>query len=502
MPDYTKSWSRKQWTRRTEGIFKNIIDALREGRALPKGFIMPTNPVPEGFELIVDPAEYTAPKGIAVTKVFSVCIHSKQNWAGTVTLSQSNNLCSGASVSIDDTTVEVSAETPKNCTYMRLSLPSNCEAGVYKITVTGVSGSITESAAVLVGVGVPPDGTDGEIPKPCTSDADCKKYGDDWWCVDGECLKACGTAQANCNSDYCAQDEKCVWDAASGKCLCKRKGLTLACSGKILVETGSGKTAYGSIVITSLNGFEGTGNIILYDAQQPDQAPSDCITAWMKYGAQSGNILPITLPADGQVAISVVVSSSCVEEGVHYFGVEIEIGGKTAACVIAVEVKSTGFWYISGVVEGDEQLCTINNNCPPFSGGCTQNGAHCNDDCVVCIGAPAKAILKSIGFTGTVQFTASASPKCCQFSIENIPGSCSPAQPTCAGRVCSVEFTPGEVGGVTAHADFLVQGGGNNPPRCQGGSCPEYSLAVTFEGSGGGIAQSVTVLYHLRCRKV
>jgi len=405
MVDYTKSWSRKQWTRRTEGVFKNIIDALREGKTLPKGFIMPTPTESEGFDLIVDPAEYTAPKGIAATKVFSVCIHARQNWVGTVTLSQSNNLCAGASVSLDDASVAVSAQTPKNCTYMRLSLPSNCPAGNYKITVTGICGSITRTFEVAIGVGVPPVPPNDEQPKPCGSDDDCKKYGDDWWCVGGECKKACGTASANCNSDYCAPGEKCIWNAGAGKCLCEKGNYALSCP-YILVETGSGKSSYGVITITSVNGFEGSGNIIIYDANQPDQAPSSCMAAWLKYGTQSGNILPITLTADGSIAITVEVSSSCETEQKHYFGVEVEIGGKTAACIVTVEVKTTGFYYFSEI--GD---ASPGNRCP-YPPGCMGDPSKCQmlfncggpPPCSICLGY-AYAILKVVGWSGTVHIS-------------------------------------------------------------------------------------------------
>jgi len=375
MVDYSKSWSRKQWTRRTEGVFKNIIDVLREGKTLPKGFIIPTDVVSEAFDLIVDPAEYTAPKGIAVTKVFSVCIHARQNWAGTVALSQSNNLCGGATVTLDDASVTVSAQTPKNCTYMRLSLPSNCPAGGYKITVTGVSGSIIRTFEVEIGVGVPPD--EEEEPKPCTSDDDCKKYGDDWWCVGGECKKACGTASSNCNSDYCAEGEKCIWNAGAGKCLCEKQGMTLTCPSEIQILPGQGKMAYGYLTIASVNGFAGSGNIIVYDSHQPDQSPSSCLAAWFQYGGQIGNIIPVTLPADGSIQIYIAVSGSCDSEQTHYFGVELSVGGKTAACIVTVKVKGCDGETVKGYI-------SYINKC-----GCCidpSQGAACSGGCFQCCG--------------------------------------------------------------------------------------------------------------------
>jgi len=496
MPDYTKSWSKKQWTRTTEGVFKNIIDALREGRMLPKGYIMPTNPVPQGFELIVDPTKYTAPKGIATTKVFSVCIHAKQNWAGTVTLSQSNNLCSGASVSIDDTTVEVSAETPKNCTYMRLSLPADCPVGVYKITVTGVGDSYTRTAEVRIGVGV---SIEDEEPWRCTTDEECKAlYGDDWWCVDGECVKACGISPETCNDDYCTEDQSCIWNASRSKCFCLQQGFSLACSEIITIPVGEGKMGYGSIVITSLNGFSGSGSVYIYDAGQPDQTLSGCLAAWLRYGSGSGNIVPVTLPADGSIVIGVEVASNCLEEGDHYFGVEVSIGGKTAACVIMVRVKSTGIWYFTEYQEGLAQLLWLNPNCPtsPLGGG-WRGCCRCNDDCSA--GSCERelwAAFSSEGFTGDVIFTVSAEPKCCFFDIDWYDVWCEGDVYKCEG-FCGKHFSPeSKSGRVSAHGDQMCGWYTCCPPT---GPCLNWDVPVHFHGEGGGITQDIVVYMRMPC---
>jgi len=489
MVDYTKSWSRKQWTRRTEGVFKNIIDALREGKTLPKGFIIPTERVSEGFDLIVDPAEYTAPKGIEVTKVFSVCIHARQNWVGTVALSQSNNLCVGASVSLDDASVAVSARTPKNCTYMRLSIPSSCAAGNYKITVTGVSGSITRTFEVAIGVGVPPVPPNDEQPKPCVSDDDCKKYGDDWWCVGGECKKACGTASGNCNSDYCAPGEKCIWNAGAGKCLCEKGNYALSCP-YILVEAGAAKSSYGVITITSVNGFEGSGNIIIYDANQPDQAPSDCITAWLRYGSQSGNIIPITLPADGSINILVEVASNCLTEQKHYFGVEVTIGGKSAACVVTVEVKSTGFWYFSDVGVVEENACAQDVTCPTVA-SCTPQCL--NGNCTLGGGCSyTYATIKSVGFTGTVTITITAGAQRCLFLADGAK-----KNNVCD---CSCVFDKAFVPGTTCNLMIMGQNDYPGASPCPESGC-EVSFPVSISADGGGISQSVAVSHNYHCRR-
>jgi len=497
MVDYTKSWSKKQWTRRTEGVFKNIIDALRESRMMPGGLINPSEPEIEDFLLIVDPTRYTAPPGIATTKVFSVCIHAVQNWAGTVTLSQTNNLCAGATVSIDDTTVAVDAETPKNCTYMRLSLPADCPVGVYRITVTGVSGSITKTAEVKIGVGV---SIEDEEPWKCTIDEECKeKYGDDYWCVGGECLKACGTAEANCNSDYCTEDEKCIWNAAAGKCFCRKQGFTLSCGGIITIPVGEGKMGYGSIVITSVNGFSGSGSVYIYDEHQPGQAPSDCLTAWVRYGSGSGNIVPVTLPADGSIVIGVEVASNCLEEGDHYFGVEVSIGGKTAACVIMVRVKSTGIWYFTEYQEGLARLHPYHNpNCgDPLSGG--YGCCRCNDDCRA--GSYERelwAAFSSEGFTGDVIFTVSAKPKCCFFHIDWYDVWCEGDVYKCEG-FCGKHFSPtSKSGRVSAHGDQMCTFTDCCPgyPASCGGP---WDVPVHFHGEGGGITQDIVVYMRMPC---
>jgi len=505
MVDYTKSWSKKQWTRTTEGVFKNIIDALRESRMMPGGLINPSEPEIEDFLLIVDPTKYTAPAGIATTKVFSICIHAVQNWIGTVTLSQTNNLCAGATVSIDDTTVAVDAETPKNCTYMRLSLPADCPVGVYRITVTGVSGSITKTAEVRIGVGV---SIEDEEPWRCTTDEECKeKYGDDYWCVGGECLKACGTAEANCNSDYCTEDEKCIWNAAAGKCFCRKQGFTLSCGGIITIPVGEGKMGYGSIVITSLNGFEGSGSVYIYDAHQPGLAPSDCLTAWLNYGTQSGNIISVTLSADGSIVIGVEVASNCLEEGDHYFGVEVSIGGKTAACVIMVRVKSTGFWYLTNIVQGLVYQCpTANPNCPTTT--CAEHCCCYNDNCFAgTYQLKSRVRVKSQGFAGDIDCTVSASPKCCSFNCS--PGDACTYLGPGVTRLCQGVYRvtlvapPGypSAADLDAVGDYLCSSGTEWCCPLTGACGGPWYVPVLFTAVGGGQSESVVVHFRHLCAK-
>jgi len=465
---------------------------------MPKGFLIPSYPIEEGFSLYVDPASYEIPYGVSVTKAFEVCIQSNQNWAGTVSISQSNNLCAGSNVSLDEDSLAVSTQTPKNCALLRAGIPATCPPGVYTITITAQSGSIKRVAYAEIKVGSPPD---EEEPKSCESDTDCKKFGDDFYCVNGECVKTCGTSIYNCNSDACPAGSKCVWDDGAGKCVCKPQDILVECS-SVYIPAGEGKMGYGAVIIRSLNGFAGSGSIILYDANQPEQAPATCLAAWLRYGAQSGNIIPFTLPADDYVTIGVEISSSCLTDTTHYYAVDVSVGGKSVTCTFAVEVKTTGIWWFDSIEEGNLQLCTKNWNCPPYT-ACRWYGCVCTDDCSTCTGAPWKAIVKSLGFEGTVDFTVvPSSGKCCQF------GTGGGAAAWCTGgtmgkcdRTCKITFDAiHQMGKVYAHGDLPCQD--YYPPRCDGSPCPSFIVTLAYTGVGGGLTQSIVINSVLYCRKV
>jgi len=465
---------------------------------MPKGFLIPSHPIEPGFNLYIDPESYEVPYGVPAQKAFEVCVESSQNWAGTVQISQINNLCAGSNVSLDESSLSVSPETQKNCALLRIGIPATCPPGVYAITVTGQSGSIKRVAYAEIKVGSPPD--EDDKPKPCASDDDCKKFGDDYYCINGECLKACGISIYNCNSDACPVGSKCVWDDGAGKCVCKPQDILVECS-IIYIATGEGKMGYGAITIKSLNGFAGSGSIMLYDANQPGQAPATCLAAWLRYGSQSGNIMPFTLAADGSVVIGVEVASSCLTDTTHLYAVDVSIGGKAITCSFAVEVKSSGIWYFDSIEEGDLQLCTKNWNCPPYT-ACRWYGCVCNDDCSTCTGAPWKAKVKSLGFVGTVSFTVVSSGKCCML------GTGGGASAWCEGgtigkcdRTCKITFdATHQEGNVFAHGDLPCQD--YYPPRCDGSPCPSYMVTLTFTGIGGGLTQSIVVNTILYCRKV
>jgi len=495
MPNYTRSYSRKQWTQKTEGVFKNVIDAIKQGAAIPKGFLIPSHPVEEGFSIYIDPASYEVPYGIAVTKAFEVCVQSNQNWTGTVSISQSNNLCAGSNVSLDEDSLVVSAQTPKNCALLRAGIPATCPPGVYTITVTGQSGSIKRVAYAEIKVGSPPD---EEEPESCESDSDCKKFGDDFYCVNGECVKACGTSIYNCNSDACPAGSKCVWDDGAGKCVCKPQDILVECS-SIYIPTGQGKMGYGAITIKSLNGFAGSGSVMLYDVNQPEQAPATCLAHWLRYGSQIGNIIPFTLNPDGSVSIGVEISSSCDVDTTHYYAVDVLIGGKNITCTFAVEVKSSGIWYFDSIIQGELFLCTSNVKCT--SATCRWYGCVCNDDCSLCTGQPWKVKVISLGFIGTVDFTV-ASSKCCNFGTSGGAAAwCVGGTPGKCDKTCKITFdATHQEGYVYAHGDLPCES--YDPARCQGGSCPSHMVILTYIGVGGGLTQTIVVNTILYCKRV
>jgi len=329
--DYTRSRSRKQWTDRTEGVLKNIIDKLWESTSIPSTLINIPDWVPQGFLLTVSVNEFDLVKDVAHTLTVWLTAVSIGGWAGTVNLTQSNNLCSGGSVSLESSSLVLDSENPTRGTRITISIPSNCPVGTYRVTIKGIGDSLTRELTITIHVGVaglPPEGD------KCKTDQDCiDKYGSGYRCVDGQCLKICGIAeQSNCNDDDCAPGQKCIWNASTLQCVCVDPDFQLICPSSLTVYRGIEGTVQGTISVISRYGFSGQITIQTRDLCQPECMK--CI---------GYNVTPATInlgAGETKNATLTLYSHSCPLLTTYHLEITSSGGGKTHQCIINIEVKS------------------------------------------------------------------------------------------------------------------------------------------------------------------
>mgnify|MGYP001077534225 FL=1 len=337
--DYTRSRSRKQWTDRTEGVLKNIIDKLWESTTVPSTLINIPDWVPQGFLLTANVNEFDLVKDVAHTLTVWLTAVSIGSWAGTVNLISSHNLCSGGSVSLESSSLVLDSENPTRGTRLTISIPSDCPAGSYRVTIVGTGDSITRDVTITIHVGVPGEPPEGD---KCTTDQYCiDKYGSGYRCVDGQCLKICGIAeQSNCNDDECAPGQKCVWNASKLACFCQDKDFQLICISSIQLYKSTPGTVKGSLSLISKNGFAGTVSVMIQDICQPECMK--CAYPLLRYGSQSGNIIPVPLGAGETKNLDLEITAiggGCPTETTYHLEITAQGGGKTHQCVVNVEVK-------------------------------------------------------------------------------------------------------------------------------------------------------------------
>jgi hypothetical protein len=327
--DYTRSRSRKQWTDRTEGILKNIIDKLWESTVIPGVLINVPEPVTPTFILTADVSQFDLVKGVGGTVSSMIMAESIGSWYGTVNLTVSHNLCSGASYSLGSSSLILDQQHPIRATRIEITIPTNCPVGTYKVTITGTGDSITRSVTITinVGSGIPPPG------KECTSDLECQQlYGADYYCVEGECRKECGDYAIECNSDRCPPGQKCIWNAPKGKCACFEPDFDLSCPSLMKVYRNNEGEVKGTITVTSRYGFADQITFSTRDVCQPECMK--CI---------GYNVSPaiVNLIAGGSTNTTLTLyAHKCPELKTYYLEITASGGGKTHRCTIAIQVIS------------------------------------------------------------------------------------------------------------------------------------------------------------------
>jgi len=329
--DYTRSRSRKQWTDRTEGVLKNIIDKLWESTTVPSTLINIPDWVPQGFLLTVSVNEFDLVKDVAHTLTVWLTAVSIGSWAGTVNLTSSHDLCSGGSVSLENSSLVLDSENPTRGTRVTISIPSNCPVGTYHVTITGTGDSLKREVMITIHVGVaglPPEGD------KCKTDQDCiDKYGSGYRCVDGQCLKLCGIAeQSNCNDDDCAPGQKCIWNASTLQCVCVDPDFQLICPSSLSVYKGTEGTIRGTISVISKYGFAGEITLQTRDLCQPECMKCigyNATPAILNLGAGETKNSTLTLYAH-----------RCPIVTTFHLEITASGGGKTHQCIINIEVKS------------------------------------------------------------------------------------------------------------------------------------------------------------------
>jgi len=337
--DYTRSRSRKQWTDRTEGVLKNIIDKLWESTSIPSTLINIPDWQPQGFLLTVNINEFDLVKDVAHTLTVWLTAVSIGSWAGTVNLTNSHDLCSGGSVSLESSSLVLDSENPTRGTRVTISIPSNCPVGSYHVTLTGTGDSLKRDVMITIHVGVPGLPPEGD---KCKSDQDCiDKYGSGYRCVDGQCLKICGIAeQSNCNDDECAPGQKCVWDATKLACFCKDRDFQLICQSSIMLYRGMAGIAKGTLSLISRNGFASNVSVMVRDLCQPECMK--CAYPVLKYGSQSGNIVVVPLGVGETKDITLEITAAgagCPLLTTYHLEIEAWGGGRNHRCIVNIEVE-------------------------------------------------------------------------------------------------------------------------------------------------------------------
>ncbi len=126
----------------TDGTFLGVFICVPGQRSASSG----------SFDILLQPQGLLVIQGQVESFVVTVQVQSVNGFNGVVTLTEADNLCSGASNSFDTTTFSVASGNVGFANWI-FNFPSNCPAGTYQATVTGGSGLLVVRATLVVVVG-------------------------------------------------------------------------------------------------------------------------------------------------------------------------------------------------------------------------------------------------------------------------------------------------------------------------------------------------------------
>ena len=208
--DYSGSLSSRIWTKDRAGLDKNIIDAIRALRNESEQFSGPTVYTGNlGFNVTCDPCTLNGNALTTYNWNVKITLATIGSWTGQVNLSQTNNV--NGTVNLEDSTLNLTGDTPDASTILIISTFNTIVEGTYKATVHAISsdGSIDQSVDVAVIIGK------GEVIIQCGGDSDCEG---DQICVGGGCYSPC-TSDADC-MDGCKCTHAPGRDDGAKVCVC------------------------------------------------------------------------------------------------------------------------------------------------------------------------------------------------------------------------------------------------------------------------------------------
>lgn len=384
------------------------------------------------FTLTVTPNTVQHPQGTTNTYQQNLLATSVNGFSGTVTFTIQNNLCSGGTAATLVNSVSVSP-TSAGITVLNETVPTSCPIGNYTVTVTGVSGSITQTATLtvqVVGCANPPCGPGGGT-KKCTNDSDC---GPGNICCAGNCYsRGPCTADSDCTSTYGACSKCVSTNDPKPACLFQHcticqgapTGISVICPAEIDGIVNAAQTVYSTTMsVTNLS-----------------SSSSQSVTV----GGQFLNFIPcigpvtispgsFTLAPSGSQTVTLTAYIACATAQCLNYQLKVTAGSQVVSCALqicAVACTASGPTATSWVYQGgtskinfviqqcDNNLCT--SNCVTVVSSSTTGAGQ---------GVPASFPViagKFYGITGTSQGGASTF----YWLESNACGGCT-ANPSCS----------------------------------------------------------------------
>ena len=232
-------------------------------------FFDPPGTLTPSFEILTTPASETVGRSASVN--YTVTVSAAGGFAGSVALSASG-LPSGATASFNPTSI-----TGSGTATLTVTTNNTVAAGSYPITVTGASGSLTESANVTLAVQVVVQAAAAFLRYDTTTQGTWKGvYGSNGWAIpdDSTNYPAYATVALNEESNY-------TWDSTTTDVRALESGVT---SGRIASTWYSGSSFTINVNLTDGN----THQVEMYAVDWDDLGRAETITLT---DAKSGAVL-------------------------------------------------------------------------------------------------------------------------------------------------------------------------------------------------------------------
>lgn len=294
-------------------------------------------------------------------------VQSVDGFGGTVTLTESDSLCGGAtalspgSFTLAATSVSVTPSAP-GLVGWTMTIPSNCPIGVYPVTVNGVdsTGTITAKGTLTVTV---------TGPQGCKSNADCKGWGPGSLCgSDGKCYGEKCSSEGECQHLY-GQCSQCVTPPSQSEkhcttCSGTAGNFTVQCPAEMDICSDGVNLATGIATFTVTDNRLSTTQplLLIYGIVTSGKGVNPCQCC----DGGSGPILSTygTALTGGSVTVVISTSSTCATAACYSYLLDVTdlTTGQSVRCPLNICVKTGGCFVI-------EATCGI----PASPGSCSPN---------------------------------------------------------------------------------------------------------------------------------